>query len=78
MYAGPQQAELVTPTGALLVTGYADAYGPIPAMRLKKVGYGAGTRDFPDTPNVLRVLIGEADLPRHRTAWSSSRRRSTT
>jgi uncharacterized protein (TIGR00299 family) protein len=61
VYAGPQAAELVTPTGALLVTSYADAYGPLPAMRLKTVGYGAGTRDFADTPNVLRVLIGEAD-----------------
>jgi uncharacterized protein (TIGR00299 family) protein len=61
IYGGPQQAELVTPTGALLVTGYATAYGPVPAMRVKTIGYGAGTRDFEDTPNVLRVLIGEAD-----------------
>jgi uncharacterized protein (TIGR00299 family) protein len=59
VYSGPQQAELVTPTGALLVTGYASAYGPVPAMRLEAIGYGAGTRDFKDTPNVLRVLIGE-------------------
>jgi pyridinium-3,5-bisthiocarboxylic acid mononucleotide nickel chelatase len=61
IYGGPQRAELVTPTGALLVTSYAAAYGPVPAMRVKKIGYGAGTRDFEDTPNVLRVLIGEAD-----------------
>jgi uncharacterized protein (TIGR00299 family) protein len=61
IYAGPQQAEMTTPTGALLVTGYADAYGPVPAMRLGKIGYGAGTRDFRDTPNVLRVMIGEAE-----------------
>jgi pyridinium-3,5-bisthiocarboxylic acid mononucleotide nickel chelatase len=61
IYAGPQEAELVTPTGALLVTGYAAAYGPVPRMRLKRVGYGAGTRDFHDSPNVLRVLIGESD-----------------
>jgi uncharacterized protein (TIGR00299 family) protein len=61
VYAGTQKAELVTPTGALLVTGYATSYGPLPAMRLKKVGYGAGTRDFHDTPNVLRVLVGEAE-----------------
>ncbi|MEQ1572611.1 MAG: nickel pincer cofactor biosynthesis protein LarC [Vicinamibacterales bacterium] len=61
IYAGAQQAELVTPTGALLVTGYAHSYGPVPAMRLDAVGYGAGSRDFRDTPNVLRVLVGEAD-----------------
>lgn len=61
IYSGPQQAELVTPTGALLVTGYATSYGTVPAMRLERTGYGAGTRDFHDTPNVLRVMIGEAD-----------------
>ena len=61
IYSGAQQAELVTPTGALLVKSYAAAFGAIPPMRVSAVGYGAGSRDFPDTPNVLRVLIGEAD-----------------
>ena len=61
MYAGPQAAEMVTPTGALLVTSYAESFGPVPAMRTSAIGYGAGTRDLPDTPNVLRVLVGEAD-----------------
>ena len=61
IFSGPQMAELVTPTGALLTTGYAQSFGAIPPMRLKHVGYGAGTRDLPDTPNVLRVLIGEGD-----------------
>jgi pyridinium-3,5-bisthiocarboxylic acid mononucleotide nickel chelatase len=60
VYAGPQPAELLTPTGALLVTSYADAYGPLPAMRINRIGYGAGTRDFADSPNVLRVLIGDS------------------
>ena len=60
IYSGPQKAELLTPTGALLVTAYADGFGPVPPMRLQRVGYGAGTRDFHDTPNVLRVLIGES------------------
>ncbi|MGH7342308.1 MAG: LarC family nickel insertion protein, partial [Candidatus Rokuibacteriota bacterium] len=59
IYAGPQKAELVTPTGALLITAYAEAFGVVPPMRLHRAGYGAGSRDFPLAPNVLRVLIGE-------------------
>jgi len=68
IYSGPQHGELVTPTGALLITAYADSFGPLPPMRLAHVGYGAGTRDPQDTPNVLRVLIGESDesSPVHR------------
>ena len=61
VYAGAQQAELVTPTGALLVSSYARSYGPMPPMTVRTVGYGAGTREFKDTPNVLRVVVGEAD-----------------
>jgi uncharacterized protein (TIGR00299 family) protein len=55
---GNGTSELVTPTGALLVTGYARSFGPLPAMRLEKTGYGAGDRDPKDTPNVLRILRG--------------------
>jgi uncharacterized protein (TIGR00299 family) protein len=61
VYAGPQHAEMVTPTGALLVTAYAEEYGSIPAMRIAEIGYGAGARDITNSPNVLRVLIGESD-----------------
>ena len=56
---GNGTSELVTPTGALLVTSYAKAYGPLPAMRIGKIGYGAGDRDPADTPNVLRMLVGD-------------------
>jgi len=63
IYSGTQKVELVTPTGALLVTGFADSFGAIPEMRLRQVGYGAGARDFSDTPNVLRVLIGDSEQP---------------
>jgi pyridinium-3,5-bisthiocarboxylic acid mononucleotide nickel chelatase len=58
--AGPIAAEMLTPTGALLVTEYARSFGPLPEMRLRSVGYGAGERDFPGRPNVLRLLLGEA------------------
>ncbi len=61
VYAGPQGAEMVTPTGALLIRSYAEEFGKLPAMRVQQVGYGAGTRDFTETPNVLRVVIGEPD-----------------
>jgi uncharacterized protein (DUF111 family) len=59
VYSGAVQKELVTPTGALLVSSYASSFGPIPAMTIDQVGYGAGDHDFPSTPNVLRILVGE-------------------
>lgn len=52
--------ELVTPTGAVLLTSLASSFGLIPAMKLIATGYGAGGRDLP-IPNVLRLLIGEQD-----------------
>jgi pyridinium-3,5-bisthiocarboxylic acid mononucleotide nickel chelatase len=56
---GNGASELVTPTGALLVTSYAREFGPLPAMRLARIGYGAGDRDPRETPNVLRLVLGE-------------------
>jgi uncharacterized protein (TIGR00299 family) protein len=60
VYSSGVQSELVTPTGALLVTAYATSFGPTPAMAVERIGYGAGDRDLPSTPNVLRVLVGES------------------
>jgi uncharacterized protein (TIGR00299 family) protein len=59
VYAGAVQKEMVTPTGALIARTYASSFGSMPPMRVERVGYGAGERDNPETPNVLRVLIGD-------------------
>ncbi len=60
VYSSGVQAELVTPTGALIVTEFASAFGVMPAMTVTAVGYGAGERNPADTPNVLRLMVGDA------------------
>jgi pyridinium-3,5-bisthiocarboxylic acid mononucleotide nickel chelatase len=55
------EAELVTPTGAAIVAEACDAWGPLPPMTLERVGHGAGTRELPDRPNVLRVVLGTSE-----------------
>ena len=57
------EAELVTPTGAALLTTLVSSWEPPPAYRLDRVGTGAGGRDLKEQPNVLRILIGETDEP---------------
>jgi uncharacterized protein (TIGR00299 family) protein len=59
VYSGDVEMELVTPTGALIVTGYAESFGPMPPMRLDRIGYGAGDRDPENHPNVLRLIVGD-------------------
>jgi uncharacterized protein (TIGR00299 family) protein len=54
--------ELVTPTGAAILTALVDSFGPIPSMTLTSVGYGAGGRDLP-IPNLIRLLLGETSHP---------------
>jgi uncharacterized protein (TIGR00299 family) protein len=58
-YATEIKGELLTPTGAAIITTVCSDYGPIPEMKTSATGYGAGTREYPDFPNVLRVMIGE-------------------
>ena len=60
IYASGEAGELVTPTGALLMTEWATSYGPLPPMTISRVGYGAGERNRSDSPNVLRLLVGES------------------
>lgn len=57
--AGDLLGELTTPTGALVVATYAESYGPLPKMRVLATGHGAGTRELPDRPNILRIIAGE-------------------
>ncbi|HEV8589909.1 MAG TPA: nickel pincer cofactor biosynthesis protein LarC [Pyrinomonadaceae bacterium] len=54
------EGETVTPTGATLARTLAKQFGAVPAMRVESIGYGAGQRDWPDRPNVLRLTIGES------------------
>jgi hypothetical protein len=58
VYSDGTAFELVTPTGALLVTGHAASYGAMPPMTIRRAGYGAGSRDLPSHPNVLRAVLG--------------------
>lgn len=58
--ASDEIGELTTPTGAALLTSLAKRFGPLPAMRIERTGFGAGRRDGKTRPNVLRLVIGES------------------
>ncbi len=58
--AGPAPYESTTPTGAALLVTIADAWGPMPAMQIDRIGMGAGTKDTDAVANILRMVIGEA------------------
>jgi pyridinium-3,5-bisthiocarboxylic acid mononucleotide nickel chelatase len=58
-YSSGLQRELVTPTGAAIATTLSTRYAEIPPMTLRAIGYGAGSADNAEKPNVLRLLIGE-------------------
>jgi uncharacterized protein (TIGR00299 family) protein len=60
VYSSGPQVELVTPTGAAIVRTLCSRFTPFPAMKVERAGYGAGTREFPDHPNLLRLTIGES------------------
>jgi uncharacterized protein (TIGR00299 family) protein len=86
-YSANLQMELVTPTGAALLRALVEekglTFGPQPAMRVARIGYGAGTRNPKDFPNVLRLSVGEAADIRvpdasqpHRDAWAGDSQHS--
>lgn len=57
--SGPGQFELLTPTAAAILTTVTDRFCPLPAMSIEKIGYGAGSRQSNDFPNVLRLILGQ-------------------
>ncbi|MDH3816380.1 MAG: LarC family nickel insertion protein, partial [Acidobacteriota bacterium] len=57
------EGETVTPTGAALVTALSDRFGPMPAMTVETAGVGAGSREYPGLPNVVRAFVGSAVVP---------------
>jgi uncharacterized protein (TIGR00299 family) protein len=67
----PIEAELTTPTGAALVAALAESFGAVPAMSITAIGYGAGSKDFEQQANVLRLLVGETQSPLvEETIWT--------
>jgi len=69
VYAGEIQKELVTPTGAAIVNVLASRFSQFPTMKTEKIGYGAGTRNFKNSPNVLRLTVGETTATQKESAF---------
>jgi uncharacterized protein (TIGR00299 family) protein len=63
--------ELVTPTGAAIATTLSTRYAELPRMTLRAIGYGAGTADLEEKPNVLRLLIGENAVSEAGEYWDA-------
>ena len=63
IYATDIKGELVTPTGAAIITSVCDEFGALPRLTIQSTGYGAGTREYEKFPNVLRVLVGDDSTP---------------
>ncbi len=61
-YQSPTQFELATPTGAAIISALGTSFGLMPTMKVDRVAYGAGARDFAGKPNVLRLIIGESTM----------------
>jgi len=59
IYSTDVEGELMTPTGAAIISTVCETYGAIPEMKVEQTGYGAGTREYKDFPNVLRFMLGE-------------------
>lgn len=60
VYSTGIEGELTTPTGAAILSTLVVGFGPLPQMAIERIGYGAGTKEFAEQPNLLRLLVGEA------------------
>jgi uncharacterized protein (TIGR00299 family) protein len=60
IYSNHLEGELVTPTGAAIVSSVCHVFGGVPSLRLEKTGFGAGSKDFKGSANVLRIMVGES------------------
>ncbi|MEX2260921.1 MAG: nickel pincer cofactor biosynthesis protein LarC [Bryobacteraceae bacterium] len=60
VYSRGPEVELTTPTGAAVVTTLASAFGAMPALKIDRIGYGAGSKDFREHANVLRAIVGQS------------------
>src|SRR5262249_41631047 len=59
IYQKHAQTELVTPTGAAILAAVVNQFGSMPPFSTERIGYGAGTKQFPDFPNCLRLMLGD-------------------
>ena len=64
IYGTDIAAELVTPTGAALITTLAETFSALPALTVHQIGYGAGSRDLDQQPNLLRIVLGQSEKAR--------------
>lgn len=69
VYDGGSRTELVTPTAAAILTQVADSFEPLPPMRPQRCGYGVGSKDLPERPNLLRMILGQAEAFGLREDW---------
>jgi len=70
-YSSGIERELVTPTGAAIATALSTSYVEIPPMTLRAIGYGAGSANFTEKANVLRILIGENEINEPGERWDA-------
>lgn len=73
IYSTEISGELITPTGAAIISTLCDSYGSIPDMMAEQIGYGAGTREYENFPNVLRLMVGEQNQKSVRNAHENGK-----